>query len=164
MTITLPHTSPRGQPGARDHAAAQVSRTFAAGPAAAAAGRRFAQAAVRGWSGGPCPDDLLQVASELIANAAAAEPGDGQILLRLTATPALVLVEAGDHNQAAPPAQQVPDPDLERGRGLLIVTALASAAGWYADGEWKIVWASVVIPACTAAAVTPAAPRLQPAA
>ena len=75
-------------------------------------------------------DDLLIVLSELCTNAIeATAPGDGPVLVRVLVGVAALTLEVEnvglsfDHDAAA--AQRRADTDTERGRGLLIVRALA---------------------------------------
>jgi PAS domain S-box-containing protein len=75
---------------------------------------------------GPRDDDVLLVATELIANAA--RVARNSVALRTWRTPTAVLIEVADDGEGfAPlaPRGQVPPEEAESGRGLFLVSALA---------------------------------------
>lgn len=72
-------------------------------------------------------DDLMVVASELLANAIAASPGDATVVLRATNEAGVVTLEAVNRvTEWISPAERwdLDDPLRTGGRGLLIVAAL----------------------------------------
>ena len=104
-----------------------------------AAARAFTRAAVAGV---PVRiDDLTLVVSELVTNALV--HGTGDITLHVTGIDDGVRVEVGDDD---PPPASLPvgnAPAAESGRGLLLVSRVATAWGVRPDGGGKVVWADV---------------------
>lgn len=96
---------------------------------------------------GVMSEDATLVVSELIANAVHATAGTRipLVLLRMAYAAGELLVEAGDACPAGPPSPDslTPGPEDTSGRGLQIVVSLSSSWGWYRDGAWKFVWASL---------------------
>jgi len=91
-------------------------------------------------------DDAGLVLSELTANAvsAACETAIPLILVRVSYAAGALLIEVTDPCPGAPPALTPhASADAESGRGLQIVTALASRWGCYPLGAWKCVWAHI---------------------
>jgi anti-sigma regulatory factor (Ser/Thr protein kinase) len=109
--------------------------------AAAAAARAEATAAFARYG---VPEELAQdgllVVSELVANAFV--HGRGPIRFEVTGEPGRVLVMVHDTAAGTPRRQRATD---EGGRGLQLVTALASNWGWVPDpdGPGKYVWAEL---------------------
>lgn len=89
--------------------------------------------------------DLVQIVSELAANAIDHAPGP-----RMTVTAALVpggaIVSVTDGGPARPLRAGTPAADDERGRGLAIVESLADRWGYMVLGPGTRVWARVAIP------------------
>lgn len=90
-------------------------------------------------------DDVLETAklatTELVANAVL--HGDGPLTLVVDVRPEIVRVEVHDHGaRHLPGSAVVPQPDAERGRGLLIVEAVADRWGVAKDElpPGKAVW------------------------
>ncbi|WP_055489963.1 SpoIIE family protein phosphatase [Streptomyces sp. TP-A0356] len=138
---------------APDRAVART--TLPGGPLAPGAARRFVRAALTEWarSAGPdafterLADDALVVVSELVTNAVVHAGTDVDVVCRLEDAedePAAVVVEVSDHH----PSRVVRDDGTERpygipeyGRGLRLVSTLATAWGiTYRTGA-KTVWA-----------------------
>lgn len=107
------------------------------GPVAAAAARRVVHAVLRWWGLPQLADDAALMADELVANAV--EHGRPPVLLRLTVTGRRLICEVADAGPSRPQCR-VPGDDEERGRGLMVVDALAES--WEsrpARGHGKIV-------------------------
>jgi anti-sigma regulatory factor (Ser/Thr protein kinase) len=95
-------------------------------------------------------DDLESITGELVANAL--EHGDGHTITvawALAAETVMISVtDEGDCRTAPLPAPPLPpNPEQERGRGLLITDALAARWGTRQSGDGLTVWAEVVISA-----------------
>lgn len=80
------------------------------------------------------------VVSELASNAL--DHGGGQVRLRLLRRPGGIRIEVRDEQPGAPAAGQ-PGHEAESGRGLLIVSSLATAWGTEPSEDGKVVWAHV---------------------
>lgn len=96
---------------------------------------------------GPCTDDVLLVASELVTNAVRHAPCPS-IRLRITRGDGLLLIEVEDGSAAPPVLRCHSDVGAESGRGLGLVHALAVEWGWTPreDGT-KSTWAVLSLPA-----------------
>ncbi|WP_078897957.1 ATP-binding protein [Streptomyces rimosus] len=102
--------------------------------------RRVAQQSVPGIA----EEHLAQVellVSELVTNACryGTEPGD-LIAVAVTASPAGAQIQVHDPARRRP-RRRPPNPDRQRGRGLLIVEAVASSWGVAERPLGKVVWA-----------------------
>ncbi|WP_327152712.1 ATP-binding protein [Streptomyces yangpuensis] len=93
-------------------------------------------------------EEAAQVVAELAANAVThgrVRGRDFRLVLRLTPGPTLRIEVSDTRREFAPPAAcQVPDPEAESGRGLVLVSALASR--WGTDlgpAPLKTVWAEI---------------------
>lgn len=131
---------------------------FGAFPSAVPCARLHARAILREWDLTETADTIELVVSELVTNAvAASECHDGQptyerraglpaVVLRLSAQELRVLVEVWDDAPTGP-IRRDSRHDEERGRGLMLVEALAERWGYYAPqhGFGKVVWAEVAI-------------------
>lgn len=82
-------------------------------------------------------DDVVVTVSELVTNGI--EHGHGPVVLRARLTDAEVLVEVSDESQA-PARLRAPTDDEVRGRGLLLVSALAH--DWGVRDEGRTTWAA----------------------
>lgn len=103
--------------------------------------RRSASAALRLWDvGKPLADDVQLVVSELVANAI--EHGSGWVALRVAETAGNVTVEVTDANHV-PARIRCSEPDDPRGRGLVIVAALAHQ--WGVSENGRTTWARFVL-------------------
>jgi anti-sigma regulatory factor (Ser/Thr protein kinase) len=92
-------------------------------------------------------DNAELLLSELVTNAIEASQPAGRILpvrLRLSSDRSRLLIQVQDASPH-PPARTGPHDQDERGRGLLIVDAISTKWGWYAeeDRSGKIVWALI---------------------
>jgi len=111
--------------------------------------RQFVSVTLFAWGLSEAADAAALVTSELAANAARHGGGttSPEILIRLYRAGPAAVIEVGDHDPSGlPRPSRMPGPDDERGRGLLVVAALAEQIGWHWDGGWKIVWATVRLP------------------
>jgi anti-sigma regulatory factor (Ser/Thr protein kinase) len=93
---------------------------------------------------GPARDDLVLVATELASNAVChtASGWDGWFAVEVTLCQSVVRIGVTDSGAPAQP-QVIEDPAAERGRGLLLVRALAVRTGVSAAGQGRLVWADV---------------------
>ena len=105
-------------------------------PESAAAARDFAAKAL---AGSPAAGDAITALNELVTNALqhsrSGLPG-GTLEVRLTVTAASVLAEVVDGGPLPFPAVTSRDAFAERGRGLVLVGALAPAWGSVGTGLW----------------------------
>jgi anti-sigma regulatory factor (Ser/Thr protein kinase) len=85
--------------------------------------------------------DVLVVVSELVSNAVQHGSGDPRLELRLDRS--CVHVEVGDDAVNAPPTPRPHDGAAFRGRGLLIVAAVADRWGHARRGDVKWIWAEL---------------------
>ncbi|WP_345350858.1 ATP-binding protein [Actinoallomurus liliacearum] len=110
-------------------------------PESATPARRFLTAVSLGWGIPDAADTAELLGCELVTNAvrhAAAMPGS---------TLRLVLIRDGErlrvevHDPSGePPATRDPGLEATTGRGLLIVGALSTDAGWHPTAHGKAVW------------------------
>jgi anti-sigma regulatory factor (Ser/Thr protein kinase) len=108
-------------------------------PAAPASGRRFVRHLLDGADSSTVADVELMV-SELVTNAlvhTASEPR-----LEVTISRTLIRVAVYDTDPTAPALLQ-PDPTKAGGRGLMLVSVLASRWGTDPDEGGKVVWLEV---------------------
>ncbi|MFJ3696997.1 ATP-binding protein [Streptomyces sp. NPDC090052] len=125
---------------------------FTATPRGARLARHLAGERLDAWGvtyGSDAHDALTLIVSELAANAVSHGLVPGRdFRLRLSAEGATVRVEVTDTRGESVPALVEPSDELEGGRGLLLVTALADRWGWYPceDGPGKTVWAVLGVP------------------
>ncbi|MET8704187.1 ATP-binding protein [Kitasatospora sp. NPDC004723] len=120
-------------------------RVACVGPA-----RQVVRSVATGWGlDGTVLDDLVAVASELLANAARhAGPARLTALLRLAAAGDRVRFEVEDQGAALPRiVAGLGDDQAVTGRGLLMVEALAEEWGSTPTGTGKVVWAELALPA-----------------
>jgi anti-sigma regulatory factor (Ser/Thr protein kinase) len=98
--------------------------------------------------------DVVAVVAELLGNAVRhADPLPGGVIrLVLRVAPAVgsgpgsVVLRVTDGGADAPPTVRLASPDAVDGRGLAIVSALASRWGVEHDGEGQCVWAELGTP------------------
>jgi anti-sigma regulatory factor (Ser/Thr protein kinase) len=121
---------------------------LATDPASARQARAAVRQALAFWGMDDPSGDAELLASELVANAA--EHGDGQpisLALRRHAEPGEqpgITCEVTDTSPHLPQARQAGTED-ERGRGLAIVTALATSSGVRAEATGKTTWFSLAL-------------------
>jgi len=108
---------------------------------------REARRAVTTWAQsrgvGPELDDLSLVTSELVANAAS--HGTGPVTVEAVHSGDAIRLKVTDSGECPNVAPRDPQLDDDRGRGLLIVAALARAWGSSAGNGSTEVWAELFI-------------------
>ncbi|MGH3321646.1 MAG: ATP-binding protein [Streptosporangiaceae bacterium] len=115
----------------------------------AAAARKLVASAVAPEH--PCHDDMVLLTSELATNAirhtgSGREASDGEIgsfMVAVTHSDAWARVEVADAGSETVPFPQRPPVDATRGRGLLVVDALATRWGVTRDIAGTQVWFEV---------------------
>ncbi|MEU0676108.1 ATP-binding protein [Streptomyces sp. NPDC006172] len=144
MRLTT-HTDPGlTQAGSSSATVRALEISIAADKALVAEVRHAVQAALVSWGASAIADDMAVVASELASNALKHAGGGATVRLRLAEGQALLEVDDGSARQ--PVARRV-GAEVEEGRGLLLVKALAAEWGWrYRKGGGKMVWASISTP------------------
>ncbi|MFW6694746.1 ATP-binding protein [Streptomyces sp. MAR4 CNX-425] len=121
-------------------------RQFARGAASVARARDFAAGALTGTPGAGLAPDVRVCASELATNAVRYGPAGRDFLVRVLTRGDTVRLEVHDAGEGAPRVR-TPDATEERGRGLLVVSALADEWGVSGRaGPGKVVWASFKVP------------------
>ena len=118
----------------------RASTTLPAVPTAPAAARAFARDAVEKGRATVHVDDLALVVSELVTNAVI--HGSGDVTLELTMDEGAVRVEVHDDSPGTVGAIERP-PQAESGRGLLLVSRVATRWGTRSEGAGKVVWADL---------------------
>lgn len=112
-------------------------------PIAAEQARIFLRLVCAGWELGAAIDDLLLVATELVANAIKA---DGVFELAVSRQAGSVLVEVWDISEAVPD-RRCGSVDRVDGRGLLLVEAMSADWGWRPEERGgKTVWSVLQTP------------------
>lgn len=66
--------------------------------------------------------------------------------LRVVRHDDVIRIEVGDDQPGIVPIEHDVDTDAESGRGLLLVSSLATSWGYARDGTTKLTWAEVAIP------------------
>lgn len=151
-----PRPAPRPSPPTSTAPAPDAAWTLAAGPRAAARARALTTRSLRDWArlgriaADPAEiDDVILIVDELITNAVVHGCGTVRLRLALDGAPAapVLLGEITDDDPALPdvPPGRVPEPPpvldwSEDGRGLLLVTALATDYGTRPRPPGKTVW------------------------
>ena len=95
-------------------------------------------------AGGPDIADLhdrLILALDEMASNALRHGGSGAVRATLRTTTDAWLIDVADAASGCPPAPAVGRDPSEGGLGLYLIAELATAHGWYADGDRKHVWA-----------------------
>jgi CheY-like chemotaxis protein/anti-sigma regulatory factor (Ser/Thr protein kinase) len=106
--------------------------------------RQFLLSNCARWGCGPVVDTAELVVSELVTNAIS--HGRSRCELRLGLSGSALRVEVTDHGGGTPDPLVASDVD-EHGRGLLLVSAVATAWGVEAvPGDGKLVWAQIALP------------------
>jgi anti-sigma regulatory factor (Ser/Thr protein kinase) len=91
-------------------------------------------------------DGVVLLVSELVTNAIeavqalAGDPPEPRVWLAIVSQPDLVRIEVHDTASLPIPARGDHDADEESGRGLAVISALATDWGWTPDPFGKLVW------------------------
>jgi anti-sigma regulatory factor (Ser/Thr protein kinase) len=130
-----------------DSASRLGSRTFPAEPSTPARARPWATDWLTTTIGGRPHrsglfEDAALVVSELVTNAIRAGSGTTAVSLRLDADTLTISVT---DNALGIPQPQAPPPQALSGRGLFIVSALATDWGYHHWGTGKTVWAELTL-------------------
>jgi anti-sigma regulatory factor (Ser/Thr protein kinase) len=123
-----------------------VHQGFAATPTAARWARRHTAAVLAAWGACALESAVLQVVSELVANATArpiARCSPYTVVLTLRLLPDRISIEVFDPDPTPPPVTAPARDDAERGRGMAIVRALACGMRVVPVAHGKIVIAQV---------------------
>ncbi|MFJ8495325.1 ATP-binding protein [Streptomyces sp. NPDC094038] len=144
------HTDPvLTQSGCSSTAVRALQISIAADKALVAEVRHTVRTALESWGASVIADDMAVVASELASNALKHAGSEASVRLRLSEGQALL--EVDDSSMQRPVARRV-GAEVEEGRGLFLVQALAAEWGWrYREDGGKTVWASLPVPAGSAA-------------
>ena len=112
--------------------------SLAAGPAAAGDARSQVRAAIRAWDAPVDVDTAVLLTSELVTNALRHETG-GTITLTITCVCGQLRVDVHDTSRRVPMPVNTPV-DAEAGRGLLLVSRLATDWGFHPTHAGKAVY------------------------
>ncbi|MFE9000579.1 ATP-binding protein [Streptomyces sp. NPDC007875] len=149
MRLTTHTDSGLTQAGSSSATVRALEISIAADRALVAEVRHSVRATLTSWGAGAIADDMAVVASELASNALKHAGSDATVRLQLVEGQALL--EVDDSSMQRPVARRV-DTEMEEGRGLFLVQALAAEWGWrYRKGGGKTVWASLPAPSGRAA-------------
>jgi len=151
-------------PVLRARGTAGLRTELPADPRSVRQARRAARRALDAWGMADLSGDTELLASELVANSVEHANGQpiGFVLRRLTTTEgqAAVTCEVTDSSPSLPEPRDA-GPDAERGRGLVIVAALASASGVRTSTGGKTTWFTIASSRCALRAACPAKPGAQ---
>ena len=109
------------------------------GPAATAAARDLVDEACARWRMSSVADPAALIATELVANAV--QHAATEIVFSIALRPSCLHLSCRDRS-SSPPRRGASD-DIESGRGLLIIEAMAAAWGFSRTPDGKVVWATV---------------------
>lgn len=109
-------------------------------PRLVAVAREFVRSRLHAWELGDLTDDAVLVASELVTNGVL--HARTSIQLRLQCNSASLRIEVHDENPRLPTTTSCP-PEATSGRGLGIVSRIASSWGIEHQDSGKIVWAEL---------------------
>ena len=112
--------------------------SLAAGPAAAGDARSQVRTAIRAWDVPVDVDTAVLLTSELVSNALKHETG-GTITLTVTCVCGQLRVDVHDSSRRVPMPVNTPV-DAEAGRGLLLVSRLATDWGFHPTPTGKAVY------------------------
>lgn len=135
IVTLLDQVGRRGRRTVREH--------FEGEPASVPRARRFVTRQLDGWDLCRVEAEAALVVTELAANAVDHAHSDFEV--RLALTDHVLRLEVLD-NGAGTPDPRPPSPDSERGRGLLLVSAMS--ASWGVDevvDDGKVVWAELAL-------------------
>lgn len=119
----------------------QLHLPLPAGPESARLARSALRNTIEGWNIADPIDDALLIVSELVTNAF--RYGTGPLVLHLTVEDGYLVIGVQDSDPAGTPSlKDVPDTQPD-GRGLKLISAIASHWGWDQANGMKIVWAQI---------------------
>lgn len=113
---------------------------FESNPAMVGAARSFVRDRLSAWDVTDTGDSAVLIASELVTNAVL--HARTSVTLRVEAQGPTVRIEVFDENPRLPVMAPCPT-NATSGRGLALVTALATAWGMENRRDGKVVWAEV---------------------
>lgn len=121
----------------------QLHLPLPGGPESAGMARAAVRKTIADWNLAEPLDDAVLIVSELVTNAF--RYGAGPLVLHLTVKDGYLVLGVQDNEPASTPSpKDVPDTQPD-GRGLKLISAIASQWGWdHANGQ-KIVWAQIPI-------------------
>lgn len=126
----------------RTAAVISASRTYTRSRHAPWAVRRFTRSQMLTWGlSGGVADTVELIADELVSNAVTHGAGD-QVWVRLACCVGEVEIRVWD-GSPDPPITGSPGTEDEKGRGLVLVEALATRTGSFRAGRGKVVFATV---------------------
>lgn len=117
--------------------------SLTAGPAAASAARRQVEAAILAWGVRIDVSVATLLTSELVTNALRHETGHS-IGLGITVTAGMLRVDVHDTSSVLPALLEAPV-DAEEGRGLMLVSSLATDWGYHRTARGKVVYFTLAI-------------------
>jgi len=119
---------------------ADAARVFAWNLVAIAKSRRFVADTLIAWELGHVADDAVLIVSELATNAVMHARSTFSVLLSWEAETLCISVR---DTSASVPSVRNPSPTMISGRGLRLVSSVASRWGTDVDDEGKLVWAEL---------------------
>lgn len=123
----------------------EVERVLPATAGAARLARTTVQVACSAWGIPSAAEVAVLAVSELVGNAVRhAIPGSGSLTMRLKMTPRRLRIEVVDTIPGAPSVRR-PPVEAEGGRGLWLVSELATRWGVEPDPAGKRVWVEVAL-------------------
>lgn len=121
----------------------QLNLPLPPGPESARMARAAVRKTIADWNLADPIDDAALIVSELVTNAF--RYGTGPLVLRLTVADGYLIIGVQDNKPASTPSpKDVPDTQPD-GRGLKLISAIASRWGWDHENGHKIVWAQIPI-------------------
>lgn len=115
-----------------------------ASPEAAGQARRLVRDLLCGHPGAAAMDDAMLVVSELATNAV--RYGRAPISLHLTLEDTKLVIAVQDGHPSDLPYPKVLTQTDPNGRGMHLVSAMASRWGWDRSVNSKVVWAEIALP------------------
>ncbi len=133
----------------------QSSLELAVSPAAVRTARHWAASVLAGsdpGSGNELVDEVVLLVSELVTNAIEAastmrQSAKPRVWLAIAGSCEAVRIEVHDSAQVAVPATCHRDDYEESGRGLEVISALATTWGWQPEPCGKVVWCELAVSA-----------------